>query len=106
MEVSMITLDTTDHDDWLAGIHDRLQHTCDEQTAYLAELTGTAPDPAEAAAHSGLLAATRQSLADTVAALRRIEQGRYGSCEVCAAAIPVERLDLLPHARTCVSCPR
>ncbi|MEV4415513.1 TraR/DksA C4-type zinc finger protein [Catellatospora sp. NPDC049609] len=102
----MTTLDTTDHDDWVVGLHHRLTRTCDEQTAQLAELTGTAPDPTEAAAHSALLAATRQSLADTVAALRRIEQGRYGACEICAAPIPVARLDLLPHARTCVSCLR
>ncbi|GAB4057201.1 TraR/DksA family transcriptional regulator [Catellatospora paridis] len=102
----MTTLDTTDHDDWLAGIHERLKHTCDEQTAHLSDLTAAAPDASEAAAHGALLAGTRQSLADTVAALRRIEQGRYGACEVCAAAIPLARLDLLPHARTCVACPR
>ncbi|BCJ77331.1 hypothetical protein CS0771_68750 [Catellatospora sp. IY07-71] len=102
----MTTLDTTDHDDWLVRVHHRLTRTCQDQTAQLAELTATAPDAAEAAAHNALLSAARQGLADTVAALRRIEQGRYGACEVCAAAIPAARLDLLPHARTCVSCPR
>lgn len=102
----MTTLDTTDHDDWLAGVHDRLTRTCQDQTSQLAELTATVPDAAEAAAHNALLSATRQSLADTVAALRRVEQGRYGTCEHCAATIPAARLDLLPHARTCVSCRR
>lgn len=37
-------------------------------------------------------------------ALERIEQGKYGICESCGAAIPVERLDVLPYATLCVEC--
>ena len=37
-------------------------------------------------------------------ALERIEQGQYGICESCGAAIPVERLDVLPYATLCVEC--
>lgn len=39
-------------------------------------------------------------------ALERIEAGTYGNCENCASAIPVERLDVLPYATTCVDCAR
>ncbi|MEU8004414.1 TraR/DksA C4-type zinc finger protein [Catellatospora sp. NPDC049111] len=102
----MNTLDTTDHDDWLAGVLDRLQRTFETQSAHLADLTATIPDPSDISAHASLLAASRQSLADTVAALRRIENGYYGTCVVCSTPIARDRLELLPHARTCVSCPR
>lgn len=37
-------------------------------------------------------------------ALRRIESGGYGICEVCGEAIPIARLEVLPYATTCVTC--
>lgn len=35
-------------------------------------------------------------------ALDRIDAGKYGNCEVCGKAIPVERLEVLPYATLCV----
>ena len=35
-------------------------------------------------------------------ALGRIEHGTYGSCAVCGAAIPEERLDAIPYASLCL----
>jgi RNA polymerase-binding transcription factor DksA len=101
----MTTFDTTDHDDWLADIGERLKKTCDEQTTHLLDLLAAGPDSTDAA-RDALLAATRQSIADATQALLRIEQGRYGLCEACGATISPERLEVVPHARTCVSCPR
>jgi RNA polymerase-binding transcription factor DksA len=101
----MTILDTTDHDDWLAAIEDRLRQTCDEQTTQLLDLLGAGPDSTDAS-RDALVAATRQSIADATQALRRIEQGSYGTCESCGATIPAERLEVVPHARTCVSCAR
>lgn len=39
-------------------------------------------------------------------ALRRLhrEPEGFGSCESCGREIPMERLDLMPMARTCVDC--
>ncbi len=37
-------------------------------------------------------------------ALKRIDAGKFGSCEACTEAIPERRLDALPYARYCVSC--
>lgn len=37
-------------------------------------------------------------------ALRRIEAGGYGICEMCGEAIPVARLEVLSYATTCVTC--
>ena len=37
-------------------------------------------------------------------ALRRLEDGTYGSCTRCHRPIPVERLRAVPTARTCVAC--
>lgn len=100
----MRCIDTTDHDDWLAGIRSRLLAFRDEYRAQLLELAAQTPDAAGADLHAAMLATTRQSLADATAALQRIEVSRYGVCEGCGDAIPVERLDIRPQARHCVSC--
>ncbi|MFU8854933.1 TraR/DksA family transcriptional regulator [Micromonospora sp. SL1-18] len=74
------------------------------QTARLTELTADTGDPGEAHTRAALIAATRQSLAQIGDALRRLAEGGYGTCERCAAPIPAERLEVLPHARFCVPC--
>jgi DnaK suppressor protein len=37
-------------------------------------------------------------------ALSRLDQGTYGCCADCGAAIPPRRLEALPYATLCVSC--
>lgn len=37
-------------------------------------------------------------------ALERMDEGIYGTCENCGAAIPIERLRALPHSTLCVDC--
>jgi len=53
-----------------------------------------------------LIGSTRRALADTTEALKRMTDGTYGVCEACGRAIPVERLEILPHAGFCVPCQR
>ncbi|GAC1335079.1 MAG: hypothetical protein NVSMB17_17550 [Candidatus Dormibacteria bacterium] len=38
------------------------------------------------------------------AALKRLDDGSYGTCETCGQAIPRERLEALPFAGQCVAC--
>lgn len=44
----------------------------------------------------------QSELEDIDAALDRIADGSYGTCETCGKAIPKERLEALPAARFCV----
>jgi RNA polymerase-binding transcription factor DksA len=53
---------------------------------------------------AGLIATSRQAVADTAHALQRMADGTYGRCERCAAAITLQRLELQPHARLCEPC--
>lgn len=39
-------------------------------------------------------------------ALKRIREGSFGDCEVCGKAIPVARLQAVPHATMCIGCAR
>lgn len=38
-------------------------------------------------------------------AMRRLEDGSYGSCVRCGNAIPYERLYVVPETSHCVTCP-
>ena len=44
------------------------------------------------------------TLSKIEAALERIEDGVYGSCEECGAAIPKTRLNAIPYTPYCVKC--
>ena len=37
-------------------------------------------------------------------ALKKIEEGDYGICEMCKSSIPKTRLKALPYARLCLKC--
>ena len=45
-----------------------------------------------------------KKLHDTIAALKRIEDGSYGYCVNCQQEIPIERLRANPSAETCIKC--
>lgn len=53
---------------------------------------------------AALLDRIEQTSAELVAARDRLAAGRYGRCESCGSAIPVERLLARPEARHCVPC--
>ena len=55
------------------------------------------------------LALRERSRAELVlvdAALRRIEDGTYGTCSSCGNPIAPERLEAIPWAPTCIDCAR
>jgi RNA polymerase-binding transcription factor DksA len=53
---------------------------------------------------AALLSQARQQLAAVEAALRRLDDGSYGTCERCGQPIGDERLAARPAALTCVRC--
>ena len=48
----------------------------------------------------------RSHLDEVDAALSRLADGSYGTCERCGGEIAAARLEARPTARTCVICPR
>ena len=51
-----------------------------------------------------LSAQARAAIEEIDAAIARIHDGTYGTCQNCGAAIPKERLKALPQAALCVKC--
>jgi RNA polymerase-binding protein DksA len=65
-------------------------------------------DAAQASERQDVSVMTRERIAARIAqltaALRRIAEGTYGTCEECGAPIEAARLAALPEATTCVRC--
>jgi RNA polymerase-binding transcription factor DksA len=49
-------------------------------------------------------AEARQMLAEVAQALRRMAEGSYGTCELCAADIELDQLEASPATRHCRTC--
>jgi DnaK suppressor protein len=47
-----------------------------------------------------------QVLTEIDAALKRIDEGTYGTCTNCGREIPAERLEAYPWASLCIDCKR
>jgi DnaK suppressor protein len=64
-------------------------------------------DRAEVAAEQGeqqaLAGVLRDQLAHVERALRRLDEGTYGRCEVCGDAIAAARLEALPSTTVCIT---
>src|SRR5512145_1056288 len=76
----------------------------------LSENDGSLPDDPAArwtdyeAALEPVSEVVRRELAEIDAALLRIEQGRFGTCQSCGGPMGLQRLRALPEARYCLAC--
>lgn len=75
-----------------------------EESAAGGAQADVASDAAEQTLKLSLERAERDHLAEVDAALRRLDEDRYGICAECGKPIPAERLQVLPWARLCVHC--
>jgi RNA polymerase-binding transcription factor DksA len=50
-----------------------------------------------------LAAELREALDEVEAAIQRLQDGTYGSCEVCGKPIGAARLEAMPAARLCIA---
>jgi len=77
-----------------------------EETAYDNHLADTATETYDRELDYTLEENSEHVLAEIDAALKRIEEGTYGTCTNCDRPIPVERLEALPWATLCIDCQR
>jgi RNA polymerase-binding transcription factor DksA len=57
---------------------------------------------AEQGENQALAARLRDQLDDVELALRKLDEGTYGRCEVCGREIGEARLEVMPAARFCI----
>ncbi len=103
------------------AVRKRLEDVRDELDRSLAVLNGAhqkyplvadyPQDPADAGTNlaesdrsEAILAAARARRALVVDALRRLEEGSYGTCLDCGGPVPEGRLEAKPEAARCLTC--
>jgi DnaK suppressor protein len=65
-------------------------------------LADTASETFERELDEGLEEDAERQLREVEAALARIDEGRYGTCEMCGREIPEGRLEAIPWATLCI----
>lgn len=97
------TLDSTARTDWTAirtQLETQRAECVQQREEALAECATSVPDPVAQRRSADL----QRSIEEIDEALARIEAGTYGICTGCGTAIPEERLEFRPMARSCVAC--
>jgi RNA polymerase-binding protein DksA len=94
----------------LQNLHDEnpgsLSEDAGEETAYDNHLADTATETYDRELDYTLEENSEHLLAEIDAALKRIEEGTYGTCTNCGQPIALERLEALPWATLCIDCKR
>jgi RNA polymerase-binding protein DksA len=102
----------------LVELRKRLIHDLDdveqairEDVAVPGERAGVTSHPADRASEGldenlALAQNEEHLLADVEAALARLEEGRFGTCQNCGRPVPKERLDAIPYTPWCIDCAR
>jgi DnaK suppressor protein len=86
-----------------AALRDQLEEQRRFRLAQLAELHDLDPEQ-RSEVTTVLVIGARAALADVHAALRRMDTGSYGQCTDCGAALPLDRLEVLPQVGQCLDC--
>lgn len=102
---------TVDDSDLFAQFQQALEEQRRFRTEQLAELAAASASPDQRTGPLGevsaaLRDAARAALAEVDAALARLADGSYGSCQHCDRQISRQRLEIVPMAALCMSCQR
>ncbi len=73
-------------------------------SGYTYHMADVATDTYDREFSLGLASTDREALYELDDALKRIDDGTFGLCEVCKSLISKSRLKAIPNARLCVKC--
>jgi RNA polymerase-binding transcription factor DksA len=79
------------------------------ETDAISELSGVDQHPGDLGTETferekdfSLLEQLEAEIEDLDTALRKVDEGTYGTCEICGRDIGAERLEAMPGTRTCI----
>src|SRR5438045_4050954 len=85
-------------------LHDETEDDSTSELSHLAQHSAdVASETFEREKDFSILEQVEAELADVDRALRRLDDGTYGTCEACGDPIGDDRLEALPAARFCVT---
>ena len=87
-----------------AALRTRLDHDRQAREEQLRTLTEDSARDSHDVATYLLHKSAEEALLATELAIRRFDEGTYGTCLNCEEMIPLRRLESIPHAVRCVHC--
>ena len=95
----------------IAYLHEEKRGTTEDESHELSggadnHLADIATNTYDRELDSTLEESEEQHLDHIDAALKRIEEGTYGTCENCGQPIGIERLEAMPWVTLCIDCKR
>ncbi len=75
-----------------------------ELSGYSMHIADMSGDDYDRGVALGIFTQEQEILYFVEAALKRIEEGTFGICEVCEKPISTKRLDAVPYATLCIQC--
>jgi len=75
-------------------------------SAYTVHMADMSADTYERELAMNLASSEQEVLYQIDDALKRIDEGTYGSCQQCAKPITLSRLKAVPYTSLCISCQR
>jgi RNA polymerase-binding transcription factor DksA len=89
-------------------MRERENEVSDSETGSISELSSmdqhqgdTGTETFEREKDFSILGQLEAEIGDLDAALKKIDEGTYGTCEICGKEIEPERLEAMPGTRTC-----
>ena len=73
-------------------------------SGYTYHMADIATDTYDREFSMGIASNERKLVYESDDALKKIEEGDFGICEICKSPIPKTRLKALPYARLCLKC--
>jgi len=73
-------------------------------SGYTYHMADVATDTYDREFSLGLVSNERKMIYELDDALKKIEEGTYGTCELCKSLISKSRLKAVPYARLCLKC--
>ncbi|MGM0471258.1 MAG: TraR/DksA C4-type zinc finger protein [Bacillota bacterium] len=86
------------------GLLDSLKDSTGELSSYDNHPSDQGPNMFEREKDLGLKDNARRLLVQIDDALDKLEEGKYGICDICQQEINRERLELIPYTTRCVAC--
>ena len=80
------------------------KEACGDISGYTLHMADVATDAYDREFSLGLASNDRDALIQINDSLKRIEEGKYGSCEQCGKPIAKTRLKALPFTPSCLKC--
>ncbi|OYN88324.1 TraR/DksA family transcriptional regulator [Parenemella sanctibonifatiensis] len=96
--------DVADLEERLQANEEALKSLLEDGTAGVGDAADIGSSAFEREQEISLVANARETLEQSRAALRMIDEGTYGTCENCGGPIAKARLQVFPRATMCVTC--